>query len=74
VRDPVLKDFSANTNQQFQFTLQSAPGRYEVLFRVGLESATSNWFSMGTITNLTGTAIITATNLRDRFFQVRTAP
>jgi hypothetical protein len=74
VRDPVLKGVTLNTNQQFQFTLQSAPGRYEVLSTTSLALPISNWISLGTITNFTGSASVTDTNLGNRFYQARTSP
>jgi hypothetical protein len=74
VRDPVLKGFSVNNNQQFQFTLQSAPGRYEVLSTTNLTGSASSWINLGTITNFTGSVLVTDTNLGQRFYQARTSP
>ena len=74
VRDPVLKGFSVSTNQQFQFMLQSTPGRYEILSTTNLIASTSNWISLGTVTNFTGSVSVTDTNLRQRYYQARTSP
>ena len=68
VRDPLLKNFSINTNQQFQFTLNSAPGRYEFLSSTNVAAPVSSWTSLGVFTNVTGT------NLGNRFYQARTTP
>ena len=43
------------TNGQFTFTLQSEPGlSFEILATTNLALPTSNWTSLGTLTNMTG--------------------
>jgi hypothetical protein len=74
VRDPVLKDFSVNTNMQFQFTLNSRPGRYEVLSSTNAAAPVSSWTRLAVVTNLTGSVSITDTNGGHRFYQSRTSP
>jgi thiamine pyrophosphokinase len=74
VRDPVLKEFAINSNQQFQFALHGAPGRYEVLSTTNLALPAASWISLGIITNFTGSVAATTTNLGQRFYQVRTSP
>ena len=61
------------TNSQFGFTLQSQPGlRFEILATTNLACADSNWTSLGTLTNVTGTTFLDpATNLNRRFYQAR---
>jgi hypothetical protein len=72
--DPVLKDASF-TNGTSAFTLQSLPGRYEVLASADLVLATAQWTSLGVITNLTGRISVSDTNTSaSRFYQVRPAP
>src|SRR6266550_4356709 len=44
------------TNSQFQLTLQGEPGlRFEMLATTDLTLSVSNWTSLGTLTNVTGT-------------------
>ena len=65
------------TNSQFAFTLESQPGlRFELLASTNLASALSNWTSLGTLTNVTGTApfLDPATNLNRRFYRARQLP
>jgi hypothetical protein len=62
------------TNSQSAFTLQSQPGlRFEILASTNLTLPTSNWTSLGTLTNLTGTIpfLDPATNLNLRFYRAR---
>jgi len=57
--EPVLTN-PVWTNNQFQFTLQSEPGlTIEILSATNLALPLSNWTSLGTITNTTGTTPIT---------------
>jgi hypothetical protein len=74
VRDPVLKDTLINTNQEFQFTLSSTPGRYEVLSSADVALPSSGWTSLGVVTNVTGSVSVTDTNPGNRFYQARTSP
>ena len=74
VRDPLLKGATVKTNQQFQFTLQSAPGRYEILSSASVTLPVSGWTSLGVVTNFTGGVPVTDTNSGHRFYQVRTSP
>ena len=65
------------TNSQFGFTVQSEPGlRFEILAATNLALPISNWTSLGTLTNLTGTApfIDTATDSNRRFYRARQLP
>jgi hypothetical protein len=67
----------ACANGQFSFTLQSEPGlRFEILASTNLTLPLSNWSSLGTVTNLTGTApfLDPATNLNRRFYRARQLP
>jgi hapalindole biogenesis HpiC1 cyclase-like protein len=73
-RDPVLKEFVINPNQQFQFTVQSAPGRYEVLSSTNIALPLSDWVSLGVFTNFTGAVSVSDTNRGNRFYQARTSP
>ena len=65
------------TNGQFTFTLQSEPGlRFEILASTNLALPLSNWTSLGTVTNVTGTVpfLDPATNLNRRFYRARQLP
>lgn len=65
------------TNNQFQFTLQSEPGMIvEILAATNAALPASNWISLGTLTNTTGTIpfIDTAVNFDQRFYQARQLP
>ncbi len=73
-RDPVLGNFSVNTNHQFQFTLSSAPGRYEVLCSTNVAAPVSSWTRLGIFTNFMGTVPVTSTNFGNRFYQARPSP
>ncbi len=62
------------TNQQFSMTLRSEPGlRFELLAHTNLSSPLSNWTSLGTVTNTTGTTnfVDPATILDHRFYRAR---
>jgi hypothetical protein len=62
------------TDSHFGFTLESQPGlRFEILAATNLSLALSNWTSLGTLTNVTGTApfLDPATNLNRRSYRVR---
>ena len=74
VRDPVLNNPSVNTNRQFQFTLSSAPGQYEVLTSPSATAPVASWIRLGIFTNVTGTVSVTDTNLGIRFYQARPSP
>ena len=65
------------TNNQFSLTLQSQPGlRFEILATTNLAAPISNWTSLGTLTNVTGTApfLDPVVNLSRRFYQARQLP
>jgi hypothetical protein len=73
---PAFAD-ARTTNSQFGFTVQSEPGlRFEILATTNLAVPISNWTSLGTLTNVTGTALFfdPATNLNRRFYQARQLP
>jgi hypothetical protein len=75
VRDPILTGFGM-TNGQFQFTLQSPLGRFEILASTNVALPSSSWISLFKITNSTGSVSFTDTNtnLRSRFYQTRQSP
>jgi len=75
VSDPILTGF-AITNRQSQFTLQSAPGRFEIVASTNIALPASSWTSLGTITNLTGSFSFSDTNINfgSRFYQARQSP
>ena len=75
VEDLVMKKPEI-TGGQFQFTLQSARGRYEVLASPNIALPSAQWPSLGTLTNFTGSIPVTDTNtsLGRRFYQVRSSP
>jgi HpiC1 cyclase len=67
----------AYTNGHFSFALQSEPGlAFEVLASEDIAQALSNWTSLGTVTNVTGTAPFTdpTTGLSRRFYRARQLP
>jgi hypothetical protein len=64
-------------NGQFKFTLQSEPGLgFEILATTNAVLAVSNWTSLGTLTNVTGTSSFTdiAPNSNQRYYQARQLP
>jgi hypothetical protein len=68
---PALNNFGV-TNRQATFTLLSEPELpFEILATTNLTQASSNWTSLGNITNLTGVAAFTdpTTNLVQRFYR-----
>ena len=68
---------SAVANGRFQFRLQGEPGfAFEILASTNLALPPSNWMSLGTLTNETGTVtfVDTAGNFDQRFYQVRQVP
>lgn len=68
---------STVTNDQFTLTWQSEPElRFEILAATDLTQSISNWVSLGTVTNTSGTATFTdtATNFSRRFYQARQLP
>jgi len=75
VEDPILKN-PVLSGGQFLFDLQSAPGQYAVLASPNLALPYSQWVSLATFTNLTGTmpVINTNTNPEKQFYQVRPTP
>jgi HpiC1 cyclase len=65
------------TNGQFQFTLQGEPGLVcEILASTNASLPPSDWVSLGTLTNVTGTIpfIDTSVNFDQRFYQARQLP
>ncbi|MDB6034087.1 MAG: hypothetical protein JWM16_4425 [Verrucomicrobiales bacterium] len=74
IRDPVLQNHSVTTNNQFEFSLSSAPGRYEILSSTNVAAPVSSWTSLGILTNSTGTTPVTSTNTGNRFYQARPSP
>lgn len=65
------------TNGQFRCTLQSEPGQaFEMLASTNLSLPTSNWTSLGFVTNATGTIpfVYTPANFPQRFYQARQLP
>ncbi len=65
------------SNGRFQFTLQSTPAsRFEILATTNLALPSTNWTSLGILTNLTGSVPFTDTNanLGSRFYQARQVP
>ncbi len=75
VRDPVLTA-PAYFNDRFQFTLESAPGLFEILTSTNLAFPTSRWTRLETITNFTGSALYRDTNSNwgTRYYQMRQVP
>ena len=70
---PILTEPRA-TNNQFGFTLQSEPGlRFEILASTNITLPSSNWTSLGTLTNLTCTSTFLdpTSGLNHRFYQAR---
>jgi hypothetical protein len=70
---PTLSNLQV-TNNQFSFTLRSEPGlRFEMLAQTNLSEPWSNWTSLGTVTNTTGTTnfLDPAANLERRFYRAR---
>jgi len=62
------------TNGHFSFTLKSEQGLpFEILAGTNVALPLSNWTSLGTLTNVTGTASFTdpATNFSRRFYRAR---
>ena len=65
------------TNGQFGFTLESQPGlRFEILATTNLSLASSNWTSLGDLTNVTGTVpfLDPTTADKSRFYQAHQLP
>jgi hypothetical protein len=76
IREPVLFGL-VFTNAQSTFTLESEPGLgFEILATTNVALATSNWTSLGTLTNLTGSTNFTDTgaNANWRFYRARQLP
>jgi hypothetical protein len=76
VRAPVLLA-PARTENQFSFILQSEPGvGFEILTTTNLALPSANWTSLGTLTNITGTApfVDTTSNSNQRSYQARQLP
>ena len=73
---PRLLD-TASASGQVTFTLQSEPGlRFEILASTDIAQPLSNWTSVATITNITGSAPFTdpIVNFSQRFYQARQLP
>jgi len=76
ILEPVLLD-PVCTNGQFQFMLRSEPGfRFEILSTTNAVLAMSDWTSLGTLTNTTGSATFTdeAASPAQRFYRARQLP
>ncbi|MEO8428993.1 MAG: hypothetical protein ABI651_18005, partial [Verrucomicrobiota bacterium] len=75
VGDPILTGSVIN-NSEFKFILQSAPGRFDILASTNIALPSSNWTSLGTITNITGSFSFSDTNINfgSRFYQARQSP
>jgi hypothetical protein len=75
VRDPILIR-PVQTNGQFQFILESDPGRFEILTSSSLALPMSTWTSLATLTNVSGSILFTDTNpsSSSRFYQARQSP
>jgi hypothetical protein len=64
----------ARTNNQFSCTVRSEPGlRFQMLSTTNPALALSNWTSLGTFTNVTGTTAFVdpATDLNRRFYRAQ---
>jgi hypothetical protein len=75
-REPTLAS-PVHTNGQFRFTLLSEPGvEFEMMAATNVTLAASNWTSLGTVTNDTGTFpfVDATTNLGARFYRARQVP
>ena len=73
---PILLN-PVRTNGQFQFTLQSEPGlAFQILASTNLTLPSTNWTSLGFVTNITGTIpfVDTPANFPQRFYQARQLP
>lgn len=76
IRAPVLSS-PVWTNSQFGFMLQSEPGLvFEILTTTNLALPSSNWISLGPLTNVAGTVpfVDTAPNFNQRFYRARQLP
>lgn len=76
IRAPVLSSL-VWTNSQFGFMLQSEPGlAFEILTTTNLALPSSNWISLGPLTNVAGTVpfVDTAPNFNQRFYRARQLP
>ena len=75
-REPVLVD-PVRTGEQFTFTVRSEPGlTFEILSAPELTLPTADWTSLGSITNLTGSApfVDPAPGSGGRFYRARQLP
>jgi hypothetical protein len=73
---PALSD-SRTTNGQFGFTLQGQPGVvFEIMATTNLALPISNWTSLGTLTNTTGTVpfLDSSTSINHRFYRAHQLP
>ena len=76
IREPVLSG-AVWTNGQFQFTLHSEPGlQFQMLASTDPSLPSTNWTSIGTITNITGTTVFNdmTASLNSRFYLARQLP
>jgi hypothetical protein len=74
---PPVLSAAAVTNGQFQFILSSEPGlRYQILASSDLLLPRSNWATLGTITNVSGTTLFTDATPGPgrRFYQAHQVP
>ena len=75
VADPVLEDFKFAQGRS-QFTLRGAPGIYEVLTGTNIMLPTTQWDTLCTLTNFTGSVPVTDANTgaAARFYRARPFP
>lgn len=76
VREPVLSN-PVFANGQFQTTLRSDPGlRFEMLRTTNIALPSTNWLTLGTVTNTTGTTVFTNSNAgaSQNFYRARQLP
>jgi hypothetical protein len=65
------------TSNQFRFTVHSEPGlQFEILAHTNAASPLSDWTSIGTLTNVSGTTAFSdpSTNLNRRFYMLQQLP
>ncbi|MEO6184572.1 MAG: hypothetical protein ABIP71_16005 [Verrucomicrobiota bacterium] len=76
IREPVLRN-PVFTNGQFQATLLSEPGlRFDMLRTTNIALASTNWLTIATVTNSTGTTVFTDSNAGAslNFYRARQLP
>jgi hypothetical protein len=76
IQEPAFEALT-RTNNQIQFTLRSEPGvKFEILATTNISQPRSNWVSLGSLTNLTGSTRFTdaAPGFNQRFYQAHQLP